>query len=638
MDKTDRFLRKRIEDIIGPTFYITTVGSVPLKEPMDVTMGLNVSLFDDDDIQGEPHLLYWQTDTQQWKDASHTCKDTFGEYNYDRNDGILSVKVCSTKVDTFTQRYRRSLEKVMFSGPNQFTLARVGPFANSPPRITSASNLWMWEDGGTLKYRLTYTDDDGDNVTFTVAPNALDTDEEAKVSKEGDFRYTPCLDCYGPHDITVTAVEERYDDFEALSTTKVLRVDVRGQNDNPDLVISVDHKNVLNSGDYDMMLTIEQRSTDDHSYRGLEAVVGAFDPDTGDALTLLFDPPRHGQLEHKTQHRQIRFIDADCSDLANVTENHLTIDTPETPFVVYPCGLVTPHRRDRLAWVFAAVRYMPPVEYIGEDSFKINAVDQEGAHSEVATISVHVLANPCLNGGSCRGPQSDPDCLSKERTNGFDGYSCRCPPGFIGEFCQTKTNKCQPNPCPYNFTCIDMVDAHSCHCEHTDWPCSEQASDSTSYTAFIASICGVGVLIIAVGAVAIRRFLRKRKKMTAVEPMPSVVQYEHRKPQCDGSEVEKGDNKCDTGNVGADFDVKPGQSDVNDNITEEGFRNTAAMATDENVDEDDIQEIELTEMPVATCAEIKKKEKSHNKHSGSVAIIAQRFGFVSRPNAPERGS
>ncbi|XP_070573760.1 uncharacterized protein [Ptychodera flava] len=437
MDETDRFLRKRIKNIIGPTFYIATVGSVPLKEPMDITVGFNVSIFHSDDIEGEPHLLFWQTDTQQWKDASHTCKDTFGEYKYDWNDGILSVK--------YKSEFKICIH---LSGNSKISYAIVGPFVNSPPRITSASKLWMLEDGGTLRYRLTYTDDDGDNVTFSVEPNSPETGEEVKVSKEGDFRYTPCLDCYGIHDITVSAVEERYDDFEALSTTK---------------------KN--------------------------------------------------------------HFIDAECSDLANITEDHLTIKTPETAVVVHPCGLVTPHHRDRLAWVFTAVRYVPQVEYIGEDSFKINAVDQEGAHSEVAVVSVYVLANPCLNGGSCRGPQSDPDCLSKERSNGFDGYSCICQHGFIGEFCETKSNKCQPNPCPYNFTCVDMFDAHSCHCENKDWPCGEITS--ASYTAIIVSICGGAVLVILGTVIAWRRLNRQKEKMNIVAPSPCDITYEPKQPHFD---------------------------------------------------------------------------------------------------------
>ncbi|XP_070572851.1 uncharacterized protein [Ptychodera flava] len=620
MDKTDRFLRKRIEDIIGQTFYITTVESVTLKEPMNITMGFNVSLFDGDDIEGEPRLLYWQTGTQQWKDASHTCKDTFGEYKYDWNDGILSVKVCSTKVDTSTQRNRRSGTGDMFSGPNQFTVARVGPFVNSPPRITSASKLWMLEDGGTLRYRLTYTDDDGDTATFSVEPNSPETGEEVKVSKEGGFRYTPCLDCYGIHDITVSAVEERYDDFEALSTTRVLSVDVRGQNDNPQLVISVDHKSALHGDDFKVTFTIEQRSADDHSYRGLEAVVGAFDPDTADKLTLLFDGPRHGKFEHKTQHRQINFIDADCSDIANITEDHLTIDTPETPVVVHPCGLVTPHHRDRLAWVFSAVRYMPPVEYIGEDSFKINAVDQEGAHSEVATISVYVLANPCLNGGSCRGPQSDPDCLSKERSNGFDGYSCICPPGFTGEFCGSTTNKCQPNPCPYNFTCVDMVDAHSCHCENIDWPCGGKVSASNA--AIIASICGVGALVIVGMMIAWRRLKRQKKKMNTVAPSPSDITHEYTQP--------RSDKRTDTSRDSTP-DVEP--SDVNDNVTDSEVGKAEPVTKDK--DEDAPQVIELADMPVTARKEDKSKGRSFDDKDGDpVPIIAQRFGFVSRPNAP----
>ncbi|XP_070573742.1 uncharacterized protein [Ptychodera flava] len=458
-DETDRYLRRRIRDIIGPTFYVTTIGGTPLFEPFELSIEYVSSPFDNDVSDREPAILYWDSETQQWKDASHTCTESFGEYKQDKEVGILSTQVCSTReIQPCMERRRKDINQKFFSGPTEFTLAIIGPFSNSPPVFTSASNLWMWEDGGTLRYQLTAFDDDDDVITFHLDPSSPHSAESVKVSADGEFTYRPCPDCYGVDFVTVIAREDRDDDFEELSTVSTIQMDIRGVNDNPELLFSVNHKSVINNEQNEATTTtVEQRHANDDFYVGLETVVGAFDPDTSDVLALTFDPPKHGELKIGSQHTQVTFIDGDCSGPMNITDEHLSVQTPDVPIVVFPCGLVIPHHRDRLAWVFSALEYTPFVDFTGKDSFKINAIDQDGAYSQVAMIDVFVLVNPCMNGGICTGPEHDPDCSSTERTSGFDGYSCSCPPGFTGSLCETELSLCYSNPCPYNYTCVDLV-------------------------------------------------------------------------------------------------------------------------------------------------------------------------------------
>jgi hypothetical protein len=62
----------------------------------------------------------------------------------------------------------------------------------------------------------------------------------------------------------------------------------------------------------------------------------------------------------------------------------------------------------------------------------------------------HCLPNPCLNGGIC--------------TNGEDGFSCECAPGFVGETCATNVDDCSTNPCQNGGICSDEVNGYSCSC------------------------------------------------------------------------------------------------------------------------------------------------------------------------------
>ena len=61
--------------------------------------------------------------------------------------------------------------------------------------------------------------------------------------------------------------------------------------------------------------------------------------------------------------------------------------------------------------------------------------------------------NPCLNGGVC--------------INNHCNYSCQCTPGFTGSSCQISKNTCNPNNCANGATCVSSTNDYQCVC-----PCS----------------------------------------------------------------------------------------------------------------------------------------------------------------------
>lgn len=64
-------------------------------------------------------------------------------------------------------------------------------------------------------------------------------------------------------------------------------------------------------------------------------------------------------------------------------------------------------------------------------------------------LSNECSPNPCQNGGEC--------------VDGFQSYTCVCPPLTAGAQCQTLT-ACSPNPCPNNGGCTASLSGYSCGC------------------------------------------------------------------------------------------------------------------------------------------------------------------------------
>ena len=59
------------------------------------------------------------------------------------------------------------------------------------------------------------------------------------------------------------------------------------------------------------------------------------------------------------------------------------------------------------------------------------------------------LGNDCRNGASC---------ISRQ-----NGYSCKCVPGYSGQFCEVNIDECAVNPCRHG-QCRDGVNKYVCDC------------------------------------------------------------------------------------------------------------------------------------------------------------------------------
>lgn len=62
------------------------------------------------------------------------------------------------------------------------------------------------------------------------------------------------------------------------------------------------------------------------------------------------------------------------------------------------------------------------------------------------------LTKPCLNGATCVDTE--------------ESFTCTCPPGVTGPYCQFDINECTSsvNPCMNGATCINRIGSFLCQC------------------------------------------------------------------------------------------------------------------------------------------------------------------------------
>ena len=73
------------------------------------------------------------------------------------------------------------------------------------------------------------------------------------------------------------------------------------------------------------------------------------------------------------------------------------------------------------------------------------------------------------------------------------GYTCACPSGYTGRYCENNVNECTPDPCVHG-NCSDLAYGYHCICEdgYTGKNCSEGVDDC--YIGYVYLDCIVVVL------------------------------------------------------------------------------------------------------------------------------------------------
>ncbi|TSK20001.1 EGF-like repeat and discoidin I-like domain-containing protein 3 [Bagarius yarrelli] len=95
---------------------------------------------------------------------------------------------------------------------------------------------------------------------------------------------------------------------------------------------------------------------------------------------------------------------------------------------------------------------------VGEEPFV--CICAEGFTGDTCTSKEHgpCSPNPCENDGECE------VIAYARRGDVFNGYVCKCQPGFEGVNCQINVNDCDSQPCKNAGICRDLDEDYMCHC------------------------------------------------------------------------------------------------------------------------------------------------------------------------------
>ncbi|XP_078575700.1 uncharacterized protein LOC144861602 [Branchiostoma floridae x Branchiostoma japonicum] len=465
--QTDRFLRNRVLRMHGQSFFVSSIGGDKMDAPLTITVTFNDSALVRDEVLA---VVFWGPENEIWKDVHGTCTDNPEDVNNTIHQRRLSVQLCST-TDAYSHSNRS--EQRYFSGSSQFAVVIInGTFQNQPPVLVSPTRMYMGEDEGTFVSQLIAKDPEDDDLLFSFNQQQISGGDLVELDAHGLLRYTPPLDFSGSKEIHITISESRVD-YPLLSTAQTIVIDVGAENDHPRPFVVHDGQEKLQESGI-LRLTVEENHSENVDYEALKFVVGSFDVDTFDSLRLYIKAPLNGTIEVGNNVQGIKFGEPNCSMSINAKrrEWERVFDMSWIgPAIPYPCGMTLPHPPDLLNWAVAAVTYTPNEHFFGEDMVKFYAMDAFGARSKLVTVTIHVLENPCVNGGRCVGPEKDPDCQDKSRSDGFRDYTCNCSVGLEGRYCEINLNDCLPDTCPKNYTCIDQINGYVCHCE-PGWPCN----------------------------------------------------------------------------------------------------------------------------------------------------------------------
>ena len=87
--------------------------------------------------------------------------------------------------------------------------------------------------------------------------------------------------------------------------------------------------------------------------------------------------------------------------------------------------------------------------------------DKVGHWSLPVTLKVGILYSPCIY-GTCASRDTIP-CTDMARAESFEHFRCACQLGYQGEWCETETNECAPQPCALMFDCEDLIAGYQCN-------------------------------------------------------------------------------------------------------------------------------------------------------------------------------
>ncbi|XP_064646638.1 uncharacterized protein LOC135499666 isoform X2 [Lineus longissimus] len=517
---TERVLKGRIGTLLGSSFFVNSVGHVTMPGPMVVSVAYAAQ---DKNSTARPMLLHWDIGTLSWKITSKTCTSHNGPTeSFDTAKLILNTLVCQTHSDTpkSVKRRKRATSGSFFNKETQFILAKVNAKTiNDPPVITKEPMITVAEDSRIIYHTLTASDPDGDKFVFAMDGSKPKPTGTVTIATDGKLTYAACMDCVGLDTVYYKVTEINMGEITPLTTAASIVFRTTDIPDQPELFLSKNGTAIFSlaktlNNVHEVNVTVEQFTGYNAAYRDLVLLVGAYDRDISNVLTIVpARSPLKGKLSLGAPARTEPTLPRTCDD---------------RNAVALPCtGITFPHEEFKLSWVTLPLRYKPNTGFSGHDRFELQATDNTGYVSNKVTVNVYVLKNPCKNSATCRGLQEDFNCTALRRAfvEYNDFYSCSCSKGWAGAVCDVNPDDCLSTSCAFPLECYDKLGGYECRCP-SDWPDCDKVDHLMP-----AIVAIVFILVISAALIGVAVWLHKKRK----------ERYNKYKKHMDGSE------KSDTG-------------------------------------------------------------------------------------------
>ena len=307
--------------------------------------------------------------------------------------------------------------------PVQFIVINIGNFsANTAPRLLLPDEpLFVVEEDVISNYQLEFEDAEGDEVNFYIAtPPSLGT---AELTLDGQFSYTPCMDCTGMDRLDIYIVEKPFGfNNVPLTSSGTLFIEIENINDSP-LIYAYDplsHTPTDVTPDLMVQVYIESNRTAPVSVVHVAAL------DRDGYLDNLIVSTQDGNFGSANSEVWLNAV--------NVIESLPITSLPGNVFQGY------------VTFVAANITYLPhSTDFIGSDIIQVLIRDHVSALSGILRINVTVLPSWCQNNGVCGGSAMDSNCTDIESRRRDPGsYSCNCSDEFSGQFCEIDLQTMEP--------------------------------------------------------------------------------------------------------------------------------------------------------------------------------------------------
>ncbi|XP_070206105.1 uncharacterized protein [Littorina saxatilis] len=490
VDPVSRWLKKRLLKIPGPSMYVSPVAEAEFADDLTVTYRVPATVL----VPGDStvSLLFWNADFKQWEAPEEKC--SVDPQSYNNLTRTVTAKLCpgvfsgaeSTDMTVSGGRRKRSTSQLHTTPPLQprmLTLAVIRSSVPNLPPVVRNTTFTLLEDHGIYNFTLTYTDPEGDDMTFWLPQQPAHG--TAKVTPEGKVTYIPAPNYSGMDTIHLKGREVVSKATQSLGVVPnevsftitvhitdtndppdIFYVPVKGQNDSDvrqDIAVGPTAGNGLN-----MTVYIEANTTT-HAVLGL---VVFSDVDLNDVIN--YTSTTHIEAGAKFE---VDDVSSDDTRLSDVNMTSATGTNGKEISINVTKG------------------------YTGHVSYDARVNDAAGTFSMQLTLNVFVLNSPCVH-GDCQPRDPQGTCYEHQRAFTFDSYACHCDLGYEGEWCEIETDECRTATCSPITDCVDLIGGYRCDV-------------NTLKTVAIVVCCVLAVLLVALAVFK----LKKRPSKVDVWPL-----------------------------------------------------------------------------------------------------------------------